>query len=198
MNISSKYLAAVFFIACDQLQGDKNQPIEKLLHAAGAIDISAKPDSSFDSSGRVNCTWSGMTCKAEMYIGSNHQVLHLYFLQANLFALVGDKREPLPLQEDGALQLAFNFRDTCLSLSPKVAFVATHLSIALPEYALEREWMVTARDANALADLRLGLLYLDDEIDQYWTSNPVRDDRDKLNVSHGRLVFAGHGWGRWF
>ncbi|MBF2064588.1 MAG: hypothetical protein IGS39_09245 [Calothrix sp. C42_A2020_038] len=58
--------------------------------------------------------------------------------------------------------------------------------------------MVLAKEANGLADGRFGLLYLNKEISQYWTHNPLRDDRDSILISSGKLVFAGKGSSRWF
>lgn len=206
MWVDSKYLGAFFFISHDPTEGNGNEALCTYLSTAGATEISQKPapldwlphTTTQQVIEAATCEWSGMYCEVELERLENHHLLDIYFFQSHFFKMIGTKRAPLPLVEDGALGLAHAFQYACEQLSPEVAFIATHTYDACPEAVLEREWMITACDADALADERLGLLYLNDEISQCWTSLPIRGERDSLPIPSGRLVFAGCGWDRWF
>jgi hypothetical protein len=105
--------------------------------------------------------------------------------------------------DDGPL-LAYvrTFRDACLSLDPMAAFLDTR-----PHYEDERwenkqgnpDWVraqakkVAKGDVDALADEHFSLLYLNEALTRRWTSDPVRDDRDLIDVPAGRLAFARSG-----
>lgn len=204
--IDSKYLGVFFFIRRHKAGGDEHNSFLTYLGAAGAYHISQRPEpiaylphtTTQHIVGAATCHWAGIQCEAELDRLENHYLLNIYFLQSHFFEMIGDKRTPLPLEEDGALGLAYAFRDACENLSPEVAFVAPHTYKAHPESVRKCERMILARDADALADERLGLLYLNDEISQYWTPDKIRDDRDSLPISRGKLVFAGRDWSRWF
>jgi hypothetical protein len=192
MSVEQKRLAGVFFIP-----RGRDLSIEELLRKAGAEDISA-PSVSSDPSGLLDCKWAGMYCKASLDSLSKHQVLQIYFWQSSFLALLNEESADIPLERDGALPLALSFRDACEALSPEVAFLVTHQWQANRDVVLSREWKVLTKDANELANERFGLLYLDEDIGQYWTYIPRLDNRDSLPVSKGLLVFAGQGSSRWY
>jgi hypothetical protein len=194
LSIEPKRLAAVFFIS--RCGAPAN--LEEALHLAGASSVVVNAVGSDTPFVEARCEWAGMTCVARMHALLQHDVLEIRFWQSDFLAHLDERREPVPLEVDGALSVALTFREACESLQPTFAFLVTHLSDATTESILSREVLILVNDANALADARLGLLYLGPEIAQQWTPNPVRDDRDSLPVSSGRLVFAGRGWGRWF
>ena len=194
MSLETKRLAAVFFIP---RQGGEMQS-KKLLEIAGATNISIVPATLSDRSGLVNCQWAGMACKAYLDELSYHHLLEIYFWQSDFLELLSEKEEPIPLDADEALPLAQAFKHSCEALSSEVAFLLTHLDQAKHDFILSREWMVLAKEANGLADERFGLLYLNEEVSEYWTSHSLRDDRDSLPISKGKLVFAGRGSSRWF
>lgn len=199
MTDNGKYAVAVFFIP--RKEDDTNASILELLNLAGAIQVDTRPVAPSDTSGLVLCTWAGMTCRAYLANLEEYQVLHMFFFRSILLDLLGDPPEhpeDFPLEKDGALQIALAFQDACVALSPEVGFIAVRRNQGDPDWTLERAWMVLAKDANALADEHFGLLYLNQEISTYWSSNPALDDRDSLPVPSGRLVFAGRGWRRWF
>ncbi|MCP2728754.1 hypothetical protein [Limnofasciculus baicalensis] len=104
----------------------------------------------------------------------------------------------LPITSDPTLPIALVFKQACENLLPEAAFIATHIYDSELDWILDREWMILAKDATALADERFGLLYLNEEISQYWIHHPQRDERDNLPVASGKLVFAGRDDLRWF
>jgi hypothetical protein len=74
------------------------------------------------------------------------------FWQSDFLQHLSENKGPVRLESDGALPVAR------IALAPEVALVATHLDQADPKFVHSLEWMVLARDADGLADLRLGLL----------------------------------------
>jgi hypothetical protein len=194
MSLEPKRLAAAFFIP---RQGD-DLPIEKLLEMAGASNISIFSATLSDGSGLVDCRWAGMSCQSYLDELPYHQLLEIYFWQSDFLELLSEEDDPIALDADEALPLAQAFKHSCEALSPEVAFLVTHLDQAQRDFILSREWMVLAKEANGLADERFGLLFLNEEVSKYWISHPLRDDRDSLPISSGKLVFAGRGSSRWF
>jgi hypothetical protein len=193
MNTEPKLLAALFFIP----RQSEKLSIKPLLQTAAATDISLISVIPSDRSGLVDCTWAGMACKAYLDQLSYHHLLQIYFWQSQFLELLPEE-EVVPLNQDPSFSLAQAFKSACEALDPDVAFIATHLDQAQRDFILEQEWIVLAQEANRLADTRFGLLYLNGEVSQYWTSHPLRDDRDSLPISSGKLVFANRGASRWF
>ena len=58
---------------------------------------------------------------------------------------------------------------------------------------LEQAKLVADADVNALADERVSVLYLSEPLTLQWNSDPVRDNRDNIELSAGRLIFARRG-----
>lgn len=185
MSVDPKRLAAVFFIP--RTSGD--MPLERLLHIAGASEVGLTAVIC-DSSGLVDCLWAGLYCKGFADNLPQHQVLQIYFWQSSFLELAA--------QKDNAYPLALAFRDACEALSPDVAFIVTHLDQAQHEWILTKEALVLNKDANALADERLGLLYFNKEIIQHWSHSSLWTDREDVPVNSGRLVFSGLSSTRWF
>jgi hypothetical protein len=104
--------------------------------------------------------------------------------------------------EDLLLPYIATFRDACLSLKPMAAFLDTRAHYGDERWENKqgnREWvlsqahMVAVSNANGLADERYSMLYLGEPLARLWNSNPIRDDRDMIEVPSGRLVFARSG-----
>ncbi len=154
----------------------------------------------------MHCQWAGLIdCLAFLHERSYHQLLIIRFSQSQFLSLLPPEADLPPgedhfvgLEVDPSLSVALTFKQACEALLPEVAFIATHIYDCEYNWVLEREWMVLAKDATALADEGFGLLYLNEEISQNWMNHPQRDDRDSLPVASGRLVFAGRGVMRWF
>lgn len=101
------------------------------------------------------------------------------------------------LDEDGALPVARAFAVACDRLRPEVALVLTHPQLGDGEWIESHYPLVLGMNANALADLRAGMLYLDPRLAEYWTPSPGRDERDSFPSRIGRIAFADEGWARW-
>ena len=94
------------------------------------------------------------------------------------------------------------FADACLSLKPIVAFLDTRAHYEDKQWEDQegnRDWvlaqakLVAAADVNALADQRFSVLYLSEPLMLRWSSDPIRDNRDIIELPTGRLVFARRG-----
>lgn len=105
--------------------------------------------------------------------------------------------------DDGPLPAHYRtFRDACLSLNPRAAFLDTQ-----PHYEDER-WddkqgsrafvlaqasLVTDCDADALVGRYFYALYLDTEMAACLTHEPAAFDRGVVELPNGRLIFAREG-----
>ncbi|HYO72954.1 MAG TPA: hypothetical protein VEU33_43530 [Archangium sp.] len=125
-------------------------------------------------------------------------MLILYFRQGDFLEMMTEEEGPIPLEKDGALPLAQAFARACESLSPDVAFIVTHLDQASLEWIESRAQWVESGDADQLANERIGLLYLSEEMSRHWTSDPILDNRDEMHVKKGRLLFSGRDSSRWW
>jgi hypothetical protein len=193
--MSDRLLAAVFFIA----KKEEQFTIEELLDFAQAKDVYTSPPSEFKPWNSVHCEWAGLIdCWAYLHELPYHQLLIIYFRQSGLLRLLPPEDSLVPLEDDPTMQIALTFKVACETLLPEVAFIPTHLYDSELKWILDREWMVLAMDATALADERFGLLYLNEEISLNWIHHPLRDDRDSLSINNGLLVFASRGSLRWF
>jgi hypothetical protein len=104
--------------------------------------------------------------------------------------------------DDPVMAYVRTFRDACLALRPRAAFLDTqpHYEDEAWEdkqgsrtYVLEQASLVAARDADALARRFFSLLYLDAQMSAIWTPEPPGYPRDMIEMSAGRLIFAGSG-----
>lgn len=181
--VISKRLTGAFFLETSNSAG----ALDALLKQAGVLDIKGN-----DSS--ICGHWAGLYCEAALERLESLDLLELGFFQTDFLGLLSDEQVDRPVEEDGALSLAAAFRDSCLRLSPRAAFITTHLH-------QDEEWIrrqaarVRAGDADALCRERFGLLYLPPALA---AQAPLDPGRDTLPVGDGLLVFAGTGWGRWF
>jgi hypothetical protein len=94
------------------------------------------------------------------------------------------------------------FREACLALKPKAAFLDTHAHYedeawdnkqGSRDFVLKHAPLIASDDATALANELFSLLYLDNDMFAHWTPVPPWDDRDILELSTGRLLFASRG-----
>ncbi|AFZ26700.1 hypothetical protein Cylst_4630 [Cylindrospermum stagnale PCC 7417] len=137
-----------------------------------------------------------------------HNCLQIYFSMnryLDLRPLTGMNENFLPLEQDPALPVVYTFRDACEQLQAEVAFLDTRAHYGDEVWENRggsRDWIIKKYsilldfDINGLADERFGLLYLNDYMSDQWDSDPMRDERDAIPLSQGRLVFAGRGWAR--
>jgi|SRR5215831_6537673 len=198
-------VAAFFF---ETGQGRSN--LHTLVRAAGMTDVAPLEDINrralgFRESNRevlggtwgaFGSTWAildeveGLIC-LQLYAAMND------YLDSQL---VGEDRQAM--DEDPLLPYISTFRDACLSLKPIAAFLDTHAHYGDEQWENKqgnRNWvlshaqMVADSNANALADERFSLLYLGEPLTLLWDSDPIRDDRDMVEVPSGRLVFARSG-----
>jgi hypothetical protein len=97
---------------------------------------------------------------------------------------------------------ARTFGEACLALDPIAALLDCSAHYEDEQWVGQegnRDWvlaqakLVAAQDTNALLDLRVGLLYLNDAMLTRWESTEIRDSRDTVDVAGGRLVFARIG-----
>ena len=94
------------------------------------------------------------------------------------------------------------FRDACLALAPRAAFLDTRAHFEDEAWVdrqgsrglvLELAHVVAAGDADALAQRRFSLLFLDTEMAGPWTFELPWPDREEVEVPAGRLIFARSG-----
>jgi hypothetical protein len=196
---------AAFFIE----RPEKPPSLETLLRLAGVEDLQPL-------SGEEKVAFGVHERDAEVYLGRwsvvgqvwarldevdhRHICLQLYFSQNVLHDLLASG-DDAPLS-----RLAEDFAAACERLGCQVAFIDTgshygdeswENGLGNADWVLSHYPAVLGSDANALADERFTLLYVDDIAARLWDSDPVRDDRDEIPVSRGRLVFAGRGPDRW-
>jgi hypothetical protein len=184
--VSTDFLTAAFWLP----HTTASVSSDELLRRAGALNITADTSPYGRPHDRWLCDWGGLRCETYRTTpNAYHHVLLLYFLQSSLIEIASETGE--------IDRLLTAFRDACTALRPEVAMVATHVWQADPDHILALEWMVLAKEANSLADERFGLMYLDDELAQYWTPDPMRDARKHVPTSHGRLCFATGGPQPW-
>jgi hypothetical protein len=179
----SSQLAAAFYVPQAHAPADDSE----LIAATGLSTFPNAPD----GSGR----WAGMTCWPSVERLPYHALLILRFWASDLLALLDEDRDGT-VESDGAYRIALAFRNACEALHPDIAFVVTHPHQAEREWILGREWMVLARDLDALVDEQLGLLYI---AETFSSPEPSQiEDRDQLPCRTGLLLFAGRGPNRWF
>jgi hypothetical protein len=147
--------------------------------------------------GAFGDTWAvldeteGLAC-VQLYASMNG------YLDAQLKA--DDSRSEAPV-----LAYIATFRDACLSLKPVAALFDTRSHYGDERWENQqgnRDWvlaqshLIAASDVDGLADEWYSLLYLSEPLARLWHSNPLRDDRDRIDIPGGRLVFAGSGRAR--
>jgi hypothetical protein len=127
----------------------------------------------------------------------DHTCATVWFSQYDFFGL-RDGHEPTPgLARDPALPFACFFRDTAVKAGCEVAFLATRLHQADPDWLEGQYWAVQAREADSLVAEAFGLLYLDNGMVLDWDA-PRLDQRNVLPGGPGLTIFGGAGWSRWF
>lgn len=132
------------------------------------------------------------------------ECLQIYSSMNSYFDAVVASKEKELSDDDPMLAHIETFRDACLRLAPRAAFLDTRSHYGDEHWEDKqgnRDWVhaqarcVAASDIEALADEHHSLLYLDDALAKRWDRNPPVDDRyrDRVVVPRGRLVFAGSG-----
>jgi len=177
--------------------------LEDLAMAAGIIAIPTKavvPDDQrqvvyYGRWDEVGGAW------ATLDILDMHEALLIYFNHNDFLDLrlrvPREGNENLTLEQDGALPLAYAFRDACERLRPTAAFLSILPQDATPTIVHEEYGSVLGVDGGALAARRFSLLYLNQRLAEDYEEQKVADDRDSLPVQHGLLLFAGRGYYRW-
>jgi hypothetical protein len=166
-----KYLAAAFY-----------SPTEFALDALGVTDGTWGPFTNVD---------------AHVTRLDDHTCATVRFSQHEFFGLREDHEQTPSLARDPALPLAYFFRDTAVKVGCEVAFLATRLHQADPDWLEGQYWAVQAREADSLVAEAFGLLYLDNGMVLDWDT-PRLDERNLLPGGPGLTIFASAGWSRWF
>lgn len=203
-----KTIVAAFFLRSER---GKRPPLQDLVRVAGMARVAPLGAGSrlalgiHDSDeevvggtwGSFGDTWAvldeteGLTC-VQLYASMNR------YLDAQLAA--DDSRSEAPV-----LAYIATFRDACLSLKPVAAVFDTRShdgderwenQQGSRDWVLAQSHLIAASDTDGLADEWYSLLYLSEPLVRLWHSNPLRDDRDQIDVPGGRLVFAGSGRAR--
>lgn len=132
-----------------------------------------------------------------------YRCLQLYSSAARYTDAMYQKGEQRNAQEDDPL-LAYvhTFRDACLALNPRAAFLdaGAHYEdeswdnkLGSRTFTLEQAPLVAAGDADALAGQFFSLLYLDTRMLANWSQESAELDRDVIELPRGKLIFAGSG-----
>jgi hypothetical protein len=128
--------------------------------------------------------------------------LQLYSSYTRYLDAVGASRDGGGRDDDPLFGYVQTFRDACLSLSPRVAFLDTQAHDEDDDwenrqgsraFVLAQAPLVAAFDADALARRFFSLLYLNSEMSARWTPDPPWYDREMVILPEGRLIFAGSG-----
>ena len=126
----------------------------------------------------------------------------LYSSSNQYLDAIRDDRPPHGVLEAEQLKYIRTFRDACLSLEPRVAFLDTRSHYehepwlnkqGTRDLVLAMAPLVAAFDTDALARQRFSLLYLDAAMADRWEPDPVDTDRDMVVMPTGRLLFASSG-----
>ncbi|MET9626924.1 hypothetical protein ABZX92_05620 [Lentzea sp. NPDC006480] len=126
----------------------------------------------------------------------DHTCATVWFRQ-NDFLDLREQEPSTRLADDPALPFAYFFREAAAKAGCEVAFLATRLHQADPDWLAGRYWMVQARDADSLVAETFGLLRLDDGMVLDWEA-PRLNERNILPGGPGLTIFAGAGSARWF
>jgi len=192
MFLDEKRLAAAFFIPGEMSGG----ALEVVAKKAGMDKLFTVPWHPVTLHGR----WAGMEdCCVSVDVLDHHDCLQIYFWLSDFFELRGLCNDSsLPLDRDGALPVAYVFRDACLSINAEVAFMITHLDQASPNYILNEYKDILAMNGNILINRHFGMLYLNEDIALGLDDGALLAGLDAIPTSTGILVFAGTGASRWF
>jgi hypothetical protein len=190
----NKPLRVLFFITREGPDRD----LEEYAAAAGVERLSPLP--TYEESPLAG-SWAGLGYVEVSSIVLSHHVCLVLTGSLRVFRELRAAHRsdaPVPLEEDGALPVARAFADACARLRPEVAMLFAHPELGTRQWVEDNYWMVLGMDANAMADLRAGMLYLSSRVADGWASAPWRDRRDSYPVDDGRIDFAGEGRARWF
>jgi len=192
--ILGKRAVAAFYVPLERGE----QHLEPLAKAAGVTDYRATTDVEGDP--RFLGQFAGLFCEIELTRGEQHWLLEIEMFQQDVRALQGQyegRPDIIPLDKDPALGLALTFRDACLALKPRVAFLSTNWGHD-HEWVVGREQHILAKDSLHFYGTRYALTYLDwqmmGRIPYFWEPDP---DREEMDVGAAMLIFRGRGKNRW-
>jgi hypothetical protein len=144
-------------------------------------------------------SWAGLSSVGRLREYPKHVCLEIYFSQMAVIGLYDgiDRKRDLPLEQDPALPLAYTFRDACLRLQPEVALITTSSVIARTDVMGDEIYpQVLSWDAYGLS-IDASLLYVNEDLKYNLWDMPPIDERDKLPIERGMIVFGGKGNKRW-
>ena len=186
MPLGEKKLAAAWFIP--RTTGER--AFAELAEAAGTQDLflaDSHPDP-------LHGSWAGMEdCSLRLDVLKHHYCLQIYFWLSAF-----PERTQGPVEQDGAIRVAYAFRKACEQLRAEAAFIVTHLDQANPSYILDQYRDVLGMNANILVNRHFGLLYLSADLVSAMDAGARLSGRDTLPVLDGLLVFSGQGGARWY
>jgi hypothetical protein len=119
-----------------------------------------------------------------------------------LDARTNDREQGSEANEPTSMTYVQTFGDACLRLNPVAAILDTRAHYEDPQWAdqegnrnlvLAMARLAAAGDVNALADERVSVLYLSEPLMLRWTSDPIRNNRDIVELPIGRIIFAWRG-----
>jgi len=192
--LMGKRAVAAFYVPLDRGE----QTVEHLSKAAGVTDYCIVPDAEGDP--RFLGRFAGLYCEIMLTRGEHHWMLEIEMFRQDVWALQGrDEGGPdiVPLDKDPALKLALTFRDACLALQPRTAFLSTNLAHN-HEWVLRGEKYILAEDSLDFYGSGYALTYLDQDmmcaLPGFWIPNP---DREEMDVGAAMLIFHGRDKNRW-
>jgi hypothetical protein len=165
--------------------------LKSLSHQAGVSKIGVHAW----GKGVVTGTWGGIGCRSHLLLLSDSDVLVLNLSEDKFRTMREDSGELLP--EDGALSVAYSFRDACIAMQPLAAFMSTYPYPMDFEVAEHQERNALAHDLSVLVRERFGLLYVPPERLEALHEEEWLAGRDMVAAGDGLLVFEGIGKDRW-
>lgn len=126
----------------------------------------------------------------------HHTCATIRLSQYDFFDLRPGDDPQVSLARDPALPFAYFFRDAAVRAGCEVAFLATRLHQADPDWLEAQYWMVLGRDVDSLVAEAFGLLHLDNGMVLDWDA-PRLNERSILPGGPGLTIFGGSGWARW-
>ncbi|MEU2674455.1 hypothetical protein ABZ622_37490 [Streptomyces sp. NPDC007164] len=185
--MSDRDLFALFYFT----KGEPLGRLEDLVRRAGVTGARTRSW----GTGVVQGAWGGLSCESHLLQLSCTTVLVVNFREDDFHAMREGAGELI--YDDGAIDLAHSFRDSCLALQPLAAFISTYPFPMDFEVAEKQEAIVVNRDVAALVEERFNLFYLSPDQLAELQSRERLAARDMLPAGSGLLLFGDSGPDRW-
>lgn len=174
------------------LPRERQGTLEELLSRGGIA-----PQRSGDR-GWVHARWDAAALHIEAYLEEreDHRLMWIKLSENEWLAQRPEPADSCPQEADGGMALVYALRALCVALEPDVAMFLSH-RWQDEDWLDGEDWAVLANDIDTLLALRVGALYVNDEIAGFLDDVDTRlEGRERVATERGLMVLAGTGWGR--